>query len=187
VAIFNVLALRSAWNRSAYQRSAADWKRRALYDGLTGCLTREAFISRLEAECVRSERTGAPFSLLLVDVDHFKDVNDRHGHEIGDRVLAHLAATFRAEARSADSVGRLGGDEFAILLPDTDVRGAVQLAERLGDIPPAADRLVIMPTVSTGLTGWAGATDDAAAMLRRADLALYDAKRRGRHRFACAG
>ena len=100
-------------------------------DALTGLANRRRFIEIAEAELVRSRRYDAPLSLLMLDIDHFKEVNDAHGHRAGDRVLQQLARTCLEVLRNVDVVGRVGGEEFAILLPETALPGAVDVAERL--------------------------------------------------------
>lgn len=160
------------------RRQLVDMARR---DDLTGCLNRRGFSEHLEHEIARSRRTDSPLSLLRIDVDHFKDVNDRFGHLQGDEVLRGVAALLRGEARSADVVGRLGGDEFVILAPDTGASAAMQLARRL--LLRAADLELPCPiTLSIGACATVcrpgTGSDD---LLACADKALYDVKRRGRN------
>jgi GGDEF domain-containing protein len=100
----------------------------AMTDGLTGCATHRVFHERFEEEIARSLRNGHPLSLMMIDVDSFKVVNDTYGHLVGDHVLAGIGAALRAQSRSFDLVGRLGGDEFAVLMPDTDPTAATALA-----------------------------------------------------------
>ena len=100
-------------------------------DPLTGLANRRAFEARLEAEVLHARRTGAPLSVAVLDLDHFKEVNDRHGHEEGDRTLRTLAARMRSATRASDVIARVGGEEFAWLLPATTAEGARALAERL--------------------------------------------------------
>lgn len=147
-------------------------------DPLTGLLNRRALDERLEAELARQDRAGGPVSLLLLDVDHFKRVNDDRGHAHGDEVLRGVAAAMREVARTADVLGRIGGDEFALLLADTGEGGAWVAANRLCErVRP------IGVTVSVGAaTAEAGGAWDVATLLRAADQALYEAKRAGRDR-----
>ncbi|WP_374414404.1 diguanylate cyclase [Novosphingobium colocasiae] len=156
-------------------------------DQLTGALTRRGFIEAAEQEIVRFLRYGRPASLLLIDVDHFKSVNDTHGHPMGDKVLRHLAASISSAKRPVDVLGRLGGEEFALLLPETDVTNAGAVAERLrrtiaGDYVPIPGFGELQITASIGIapmrTGIASAEDWIAA----ADAPLYAAKRAGRNR-----
>src|SRR5580658_6758584 len=103
----------------------------AMTDGLTGCAVHRVFHERIEEEIARSLRNGHPLSLMMIDVDSFKAVNDTYGHLVGDHVLAGIGAALRAQTRSFDLVGRLGGDEFAVLMPDTEAAAAAALAERI--------------------------------------------------------
>lgn len=148
----------------------------AVTDELTGLVTRGTFDDRLR----RLTTDGRELAVVLVDVDHFKAVNDEHGHLAGDRVLRDLAEHLRAAARHEDVVARLGGEEFGLLLADTDLPAAVGIAERLrGAVRDAASDPGV--TVSAGVAV-ARADDDADTVLRRADEALYAAKGAGRDR-----
>lgn len=147
-------------------------------DPLTGLLNRRALDERLEAELARQARAGGAVSLLLLDIDYFKQVNDDHGHAHGDLVLRGVADAIRAIARTGDVMGRIGGDEFALLVADTDATGAEIVAERLVEsIRP------IGITVSVG-AATAGPGEDwtVQTLLGAADRALYAAKRDGRDR-----
>lgn len=156
-------------------------------DALTGLSNRRAFIESLDAELLRGERYRHDTALLMIDIDHFKSVNDRWGHPVGDEVLTAFADSCRRLSRRVDVVGRLGGEEFAILMPHTDADQAVLLAERLRNtvadtpIPVGDGGATVHITVSIGV---AVATDghDGSGLLRRADRALYAAKRAGRDR-----
>jgi diguanylate cyclase (GGDEF)-like protein len=162
----------------ARARHAAD------HDHLTGARSRRAFFDLAAREQARSLRRGSPLSLLLFDVDHFKRINDSHGHAAGDRVLADIVQRTGAVIRSIDSVGRLGGEEFAVLLPDTGADTALAVAERLRHELDRADDAAGY-TVSIGVaTLHPGET--VAAMLSRADTALYAAKAGGRNAVAGA-
>jgi len=160
-------------------------------DGLTGLLNHTAFLEGARGALLRQERAprkGASF--ILVDVDHFKAVNDRHGHPVGDRVLAALGALLRRRLRGSDLIGRLGGDEFAVILEDLTEEEAGRLMNRLSEefsVMPhsAADRSVFHVTFSAGVAGFVkGTTVDA--WRQAADDALYAAKSAGRHRVARA-
>jgi diguanylate cyclase (GGDEF)-like protein len=158
----------------------------ATTDSLTEVANRRSFLDRGEVERERAIQYGGPLSVLLLDVDHFKRVNDTYGHAAGDAVLRTLSETVRRSARKTDLVGRLGGEEFAVLLPRTGVAAAQELAERirLG----VASTLVrvgtesLAVTVSIGVATMAGPAEPVEAMLRRADLLMYDAKVGGRNR-----
>jgi diguanylate cyclase (GGDEF)-like protein len=143
----------------------------------------------------RSDRTGAPFCVCLLDLDHFKSLNDQHGHLAGDRTLASFARRVRGELRTMDSInqagvpsalGRVGGEEFLVLLPDTTLRGALRVAERIreavGQRPLDGKHEV---TVSIGIAEYRG-SETVGSLLGRADKALYGAKRGGRNRVHCA-
>jgi diguanylate cyclase (GGDEF)-like protein len=174
----------------------------ATTDGLTGLLNRRAFTRALEGELERARRHGHPLSLLLLDVDHFKRINDAHGHPAGDAVLQHLARTCTALLRRSDVAARVGGEEFALLLPHAAAGQAAQTAERLrgalaGAGPSApvtalpsggaqGERPPVDFTVSIGVATWGGPGEPAEALLQRADAALYAAKRAGRDRVHAA-
>jgi len=161
-------------------------KRLATTDSLTGLSNRRALLERLHEEQLLSKRLGHPSSLLMIDFDHFKQINDQYGHNVGDLVLQHFASLARSCLRETDSIGRLGGEEFAILLPGTDLDGAMQLAERLRhllELTPTetADGQVPM-TLSIGVTTLHASDTGSSELLSRADAALYQAKSGGRNR-----
>jgi len=162
----------------ARARHAAD------HDHLTGARSRRAFFELAAREQARALRGGSPLSVLLFDVDHFKRINDTHGHATGDRVLADIVERTEAVVRGIDVVARLGGEEFAVLLPDTDADTALLVAERLRDglerRPDAAAGIDAGYTVSIG-TAALGPGESIEAMLSRADAALYAAKASGRN------
>jgi len=173
---------------AAMNRDLGEQERRALterlhrlatYDGLTGCLNYQSFHAALTIEIERTERYGRSLSVVVADLDGFKAVNDRHGHAAGDSTLINIAGALRGGVRSADLVGRIGGDEFSILLPETPTMEACQLVERIqlaiGGIA-TAEHL----TLSFGLSTWHGPGDSPSELLRRADMALYEAKQSGR-------
>ncbi|MBX9295882.1 diguanylate cyclase [Chromobacterium piscinae] len=164
-------------------RKAAELALQARHDALTNLHNRMAANEQLQEEHLRYKRTGAPYAVLLLDVDHFKRVNDTFGHDAGDRVLRHIADTLRNSARATDFVARYGGEEFLLLLPETDAAGAAVLAEKIrAAVEQSQAPDVGRITISIGL-----ATSDAAdaqpeATVKRADLALYRAKAGGRNR-----
>jgi diguanylate cyclase (GGDEF)-like protein len=154
-------------------------------DPKTGLLNATAWQREADAEVTRALRSGAPLSLLLVDVDHFKQVNDSHGHLIGDDVLRALASELRQQVRESDVVGRFGGEEFTVLLPRTDGDGACRIAERLrtsaGLLSVAAEDAMISVTVSIGVAILGQHGNDLFELMAAADLALYRAKDAGRN------
>lgn len=161
----------------------------ARQDALTGIGNRAALEQALATELGLAGRHGSRFSLLLIDIDHFKRINDGYGHAAGDEALRSVARQLQQLIRNSDAVFRYGGEEFVILLRNTDVTAAAILAERLrAAIECAAVRCnetAINVTISTGLTGYHdGAT--ASSLLEQADRALYRAKQEGRNRVAVA-
>jgi diguanylate cyclase (GGDEF)-like protein len=159
---------------------AAAVAHRADHDGLTGLLNHRAFRARLERMARRAAATGQPLSLVTIDLDRFKAVNDTHGHPVGDRVLAEAAARLAGEARGADAVGRAGGEEFGWLLPGQAAEAATLAAERLREaIRGAGFPAGIAMTASLGVCDLAAA-GGAEALVARADEALYWAKAHGR-------
>ena len=160
------------------------------HDMLTDLLSRRAMVRLLEAEAQRQRRFGAGYAVLSIDIDHFKQINDRFGHATGDDVLARVAHALRDASREVDRVARMGGEEFCVLLPGVDQAGAERAAQRLLQAvrelehPGAGPSLRV--TVSIGLA-IVGANDEALpALLRRLDQALYAAKNRGRDRIESA-
>ena len=153
-------------------------------DPKTGLLNATAWQREADAEVARALRMAAPLALLLVDVDHFKRVNDSHGHLVGDEVLRALAAELRQQVRESDVVGRFGGEEFTVLLPRTDTAAACRIAERLrssaGSLSIAAADAGIQVTVSIGISVLGQHGSDLFELLAAADLALYRAKDAGR-------
>jgi protein-histidine pros-kinase len=161
-------------------------EREAREDPLTGAVNRRGLMERAEATLAQSRLTGLPISLVLIDVDHFKAINDTHGHATGDAVLRELVKRMGDRIRRSDILGRLGGDEFALLLPDTGLDEAMRLAqallEALQALPYAQDLSV---GFSVGVAQGLG-LDTMATLQNRADQALYAAKRAGRGQVACA-
>jgi len=160
--------------------------RLAQSDPLTGLHNARVFQERLEEEWGRARRYGRALSLLLIDVDGLKGINDRRGHRAGDAALVRVAAALRRTARQTDLTARWGGDEFALLAPDTRGAAALRLGERICALVSETARTDGEPmTVSVGVATIDGAPDDGALQLReRADAALYAAKRQGRNRVA---
>lgn len=167
------------------QRLQEDLERLANTDSLTGLPTRRFFMTQLASELARRQRYGHPLSLLMLDLDHFKQINDQWGHAVGDDALRLFADSVQCCLRTQDMAGRLGGEEFAILLPETAENVAIPVAERIR--ARMENALIATPkgkcsvTVSIGVTE-ATDGDDLESLLRRADEALYSAKQGGRNR-----
>jgi diguanylate cyclase (GGDEF)-like protein len=155
-------------------------------DGLTQVHNRRYFEDALLREFTRTQRYRHPFALVMFDLDHFKSINDTHGHLAGDAVLKHIAARVRSKVRSNDVVARIGGEEFAVLLPETDEVGARAFAEKLRqliaeDVVDACGNEVRV-TVSLGVAEFEPSMAAPDALIQRADERLYEAKRSGRNR-----
>lgn len=164
---------------------------RASTDFLTGLANRRRFIELGEAELLRAQRYGHPLSMLMIDVDRFKRINDTHGHQVGDLVLQKLGHVLREALRTIDIVGRIGGEEFAALLPETDPEQACMLAERLRETIAATDvtRETGLPlhfTVSIGIANMNRHQANLDTLLNLADKALYEAKQGGRNKVCVA-
>jgi two-component system, cell cycle response regulator len=161
-------------------------ERLATTDGLTGLMNRRTLNAQLTARVREAQRYRRPLSLLLVDIDHFKKVNDTHGHPAGDAVLRGVAAVARAQARETDVVARYGGEEMAVVLPETDAAGARAIAERLRaaveGTAHATEHGTLRVTISVGVATWPGGGQSADELLTTADRALYRAKQTGRNR-----
>lgn len=168
----------------ATDRVRTELEHMATHDVLTGTLNRRAILGFCEDEHERSLRYKQPFSLMMIDLDHFKAVNDTHGHQHGDRVLLHFVECTRAALRRADRFGRYGGEEFLVLLPNTTTDAALPVAERIRAALSTGHALDC--TASIGLTHWRGPEDTLDAMLGRADAALYRAKAQGRNKTCTA-
>lgn len=158
----------------------------ATTDALTGLANRRHFLDVAERECQRSHRFEHPLSVLALDIDHFKQVNDTYGHAGGDEALRKIADDLRAGVRQLDVIGRLGGEEFCVLLPETSQRNALVLAERLRERVAASVAQTpsgtVKLTVSIGVAGREREELDIQSALVRADDLLYEAKRAGRNR-----
>lgn len=146
----------------------------ALTDPLTGLANRRAWEEELRREVARARRTSHRLALVMLDIDHFKQLNDTRGHQAGDTVLTEAAASWRDAVRTTDFLARYGGDEFAMLLPDCPAEYGQTVLERIRTaIPPGC-------SCSAGIAYWNGA-ETAESLLARADAALYEAKRAGRN------
>jgi len=159
----------------------------ANYDFLTGLLNRREMFARLGVEISRANRTMEPLSIIMIDIDHFKTINDTHGHIAGDIVLKEIARRLREGMRDYDLICRFGGEEFLVMAPETAVERAEELAERLrgmvSDIPLQISSAPAVITISAGVTQLA-AGETIEGVLSRADSALYRAKEQGRNRVA---
>jgi diguanylate cyclase (GGDEF)-like protein len=155
-------------------------------DGLTGLFNRRHFDLLARIEWDRSRRYSRPLSIMIADIDHFKAVNDRFGHDAGDNVLKSVADVCRSTKRESDILARIGGEEFALLLPETNEAAALIAAERLlGYIRkccPIIGAETLAVTVSIGIASASPSTSNVATLLKRADEALYEAKHLGRNR-----
>jgi len=159
-------------------------------DFLTGIPNRRYFLELAEVELARAHRYRRPFSLLMLDLDMFKDINDRYGHRIGDLTLQKVVEVCRQILRGVDIVGRLGGEEFGVILPETGTERARQVAERvrqsIAATPvPLVQGGAVFVTTSVGVATFCASDGNVDAVLTRADQALYNAKRAGRNRVSC--
>lgn len=166
-----------------FQRRAFDQECRlaelSLTDTLTGALSRAEFLRQADRAALRTRASGAPLTLLYLDIDHFKRLNDGHGHAAGDAVLRGMSEVLQQALRDSDLFGRLGGEEFCVLLPEQDEHGARALAGRLRTLLAAVPRPDGPLTVSAGVAGMR-AGESVAQTLHRADLAMLKAKQAGR-------
>ena len=171
---------------SGHRDAAEEARHAAVCDHLTGIGNRRAFFDAAETELQRWRRSRRPLSLVLIDADHFKKINDTHGHPVGDAVLRHIARLMGATFRQVDVVARIGGEEFAVLLPSADLASAQRVAERLRAAleaqPTLTDVGPVRCTVSIGVATMDEATPSVEALLKRADEVLYAAKHSGRNR-----
>jgi diguanylate cyclase (GGDEF)-like protein len=168
-------------------QAEAELAQMAATDSLTGLPNRRQLDQVMRQEWARAQRSGQPMALLMIDVDHFKAFNDRHGHNGGDEALRRVAQTFTETIRRpGDLAARYGGEEFLIILPETDLAGARLMAEKIRLAVQAMPRFANDPqpiTVSIGIAAQtAGPADKLAALFGVADKALYEAKRKGRNR-----
>ena len=188
-------AVRDAETRLALERAKADadaanreLAELAATDELTRVPNRRAFLGRATQEMARARRYGQTLSLMMVDVDHFKGINDEHGHGTGDEILRVVADILHDALRETALLARFGGDEFALLLPETPLTGAEVLADRLRKSVESAQVQAagrpVQVTLSCGIASFEAGDTEVDALIERADLALYRAKRSGRNRSA---
>ena len=165
----------------------AQIQQQALTDALTGCYNRRSFEMQLDKELLMAKRSQQPLSVVMLDLDRFKQLNDSVGHDAGDMALRKLAECFRQELRGVDSAARLGGDEFVVILPQADAEGARIVAERLRsriaktEIPGYGNL-----SASIGIAAFPAHATARADLMLLADGALYSAKRAGRNRVCVA-
>jgi diguanylate cyclase (GGDEF)-like protein len=181
------LAVRD-WKRS--EQRTRDLQTLAAIDPLTGLYNRRQFESLARAELGRSQRYMRPCSFLMIDIDHFKRVNDTFGHEMGDWVLKTVATVLATARREADVVARFGGEEFVIMLPETTPAAAATVAERIRSLVSAHSMTIgdttLNVTISAGVGEVTASSASIEAVLRDADRALYEAKQTGRNRVCVA-
>lgn len=171
---------------SDYEAALEQIRLQATHDDLTGVYNRRHLVAAMEAESARSQRSGQPYALLVLDIDHFKHINDCHGHSGGDAVLVAFAQVVQQQLRSIDQFGRYGGEEFLVLLPDTGMDAARAVAERVraavavAEWPQLAQPLTVSIGVAVAVPG-----ESHDAVFLRADHAVYRAKDNGRNRVEC--
>jgi diguanylate cyclase (GGDEF)-like protein/PAS domain S-box-containing protein len=169
------------------KRLEVELQRQAHLDYLTGLSNRRSFMDRSEVEFSRAQRYDNSLSILMLDIDHFKQINDGYGHQAGDFVLKFLAMTIQEVLRNVDIIGRLGGEEFAAVLPETEIEKATEVAERLRQVIATGeveltDGSKIQFTVSIGIAAFTDKNSNIDMLLNEADKALYRAKQTGRNR-----
>jgi diguanylate cyclase (GGDEF)-like protein len=162
----------------------------ATHDSLTGLFNRRAILEALEREVARSNREKRPMAVIMVDLDHFKDINDTYGHQAGDGALQEIARRMLASFRAYDFVGRYGGEEFLVVVPTSEPHTAIELAERLRQSiaaqPVDVGGVKISVTLSLGVAATNADNSDPVQLLHQADEALYAAKKAGRNRVESA-
>jgi diguanylate cyclase (GGDEF)-like protein/PAS domain S-box-containing protein len=184
------------YTRDVTQRKKAEAERDLLVDklqhlyridDLTGLLNRRALIERLEEEINRAKRYGSHLSLVICDIDYFKEINDMYGHDTGDRVLQEVSSLMRESLRNTDVIGRYGGDEFFLILPETSMEGSMEIADRIRlmvkNYAFSIDKKkAVRATLSLGIAEYNPDKEDITNFIKRADTALYVAKGKGRDR-----
>lgn len=190
LAFMAVLAAGFGFVLAHFERMASQMRELASVDSLTGACNHNTTVSLLSHAMERGRREGQPVGFVMLDLDHFKRVNDQHGHAVGDQVLKAVAACARARLRSSDVLGRLGGEEFGMVLPATGVAGARHLAEQVRLAVEALELRgdggrPLRVTLSAGVAE-AARTDTPETLMHLADKALYQAKQKGRNRVIVA-
>lgn len=173
-------AMRSVWLERENEKQRGELEFFSLHDHLTGMPNRKLFSDRLEQAILHAQRSGIAFSLCSMDLDRFKQINDTHGHDVGDQVLVEIASRMTSVLRSSDTVARFGGDEFVALLDIPDIQGAVAVAEKL--IACVIEPIKINNTqldvgLSIGITVFSESCQEARTLLKKADEAMYEAKK----------
>lgn len=190
LAFMAVLAAGFGFVLASFERMASQMRQLASVDGLTGAVNHSTTVSLLAHALERGRREGQPVGFVMLDLDHFKRVNDQHGHAVGDQVLKAVAACTRSRLRGSDVLGRLGGEEFGLVLPATGVNGAKHLAEQVRlavealELQGEAGRQLRV-TLSAGVAE-AARDDTPETLMHLADKALYQAKQKGRNRVIVA-
>jgi diguanylate cyclase (GGDEF)-like protein len=188
-----VYVLYTLWlNLVEVRKTERTLRRQALRDPLTGLFNRRFFDAGLEQEIMRSRRSGDPVSLLMLDIDHFKNYNDEYGHEAGDAVLRAIGQLLQTQVRGGDVACRFGGEEFVILMPNAPLESAKERGKQIleairGLEVPHQGRLLPSVTASLGVAEFPAHASDAEGILDAADHALYVAKRTGRDRMVVSG
>lgn len=172
------------------RRLQTDLNRLAAIDGLTGCYNRRALLELAEREIARCERSAADLAVMMIDIDHFKPLNDSHGHTVGDAILVQVVQRARATLRPVDLFGRYGGEEFCVVLPGLAPGDTLSVAERLrgavAGVPCVVGNLSIGVTISLGVAHYGRDGRTVAELISAADVALYQAKTAGRDRVVLA-
>ncbi len=179
--LVNLITITLFWLIASLRRRFDAQYQRSYTDLLTGLNNRRSLEPVLEREMMRAQRYGTPLALMLVNIDHFKSLNDQHGRVIGDAVLREVASRLSATLRKNDCIARWNGEEFLILAPETDLERAAILAERLLEVVRGAQVVGHALTLSVGISSYQGG-DSQEELLARVDSALYRAKNRGRNR-----
>jgi diguanylate cyclase (GGDEF)-like protein len=171
---------------SRLQESQKQLKQLSVTDELTGLRNRRYIMERLEDEFQRARRSDKPMGLIMLDLDHFKQINDMHGHQFGDLVLKAVASRMRASIREYDLLGRVGGEEFFIVSPEAEVEETLRIAERIRELirgeAISDGKREVTVTISAGVTMLKEHDRDIDVLFSRADTALYSAKQQGRDR-----
>jgi diguanylate cyclase (GGDEF)-like protein len=190
VAASILIALGVADRLRAQRMALTEAERRAQTDPLTGVLNRNSLIERLQSACARAQTRGLPISLLFIDLDHFKQINDSFGHQAGDQCLRAIIAPIHAELRQSDVIGRYGGEEFVVVLSSADAAMSVLIAqrilERVSEVQVDGFGPPIRLTCSIGIASSDTLGVWGENLIARADAAVYEAKRGGRNRVCLA-